>query len=62
MKEEMEAWKVNWEKKKGEIEEKEKIKINEEKEYQGELENGKRNGFGIIFIHSGEFKGHRYEG
>ena len=40
-KEEIEDWEKNWTKKvKGEIEKMEKIKINEEEQYQGQTENG----------------------
>ena len=61
-KEQMEKWKGNWEKKKEEIGKMKKIKVDGEKDYQGEFKNGKSNGFGILIAHSGEFKGNRYEG
>ena len=57
-----EEYKMQWEKKKEEIGKMERIKIDEERAYQGELKNGKRNGFGILFFTSGQNKGDKYEG
>ena len=37
-------------------------KVSEIIEYQGEKKNGRIEGFGILFIVRGKFKGHRYEG
>ena len=48
-----EEFKMNWEKKKEEIEKMERIKMDEIRDYQGELKNGKKNGFGIMFWTSG---------
>ena len=45
--------KINWELKKSEIEKMEKIKMSEQSYYQGELKNGRMNGFGKLIVHSG---------
>ena len=51
----MKKWKVNWEYKKKEILKMERVRINEEKEYQGEWLDGKREGFGIMFWVNGTY-------
>ena len=40
----------------------ERVKINEEEEYQGEWTGGKREAYGIMFTMDGVYSGHRYEG
>ena len=40
----------------------EKVKIDEETDYQGQFKDGLRDGYGMWFVHSGKYKGDRYEG
>ena len=50
----MKKWKENWKEKKNKIEKMEKIKL-DEREYQGEMKDKKRHGFGITSWLKGKF-------
>ena len=59
---EMEWWKRKLEEKKEEIKHKKRRKYSEEREFQGEEKDGKKDGFGLMFIVHGKLTGVRYEG
>ena len=59
---EMEEWKRMWERKKWDIIKIERKRFSQTRDYQGEWDDGKRNGLGITFWVSGERTGNSHEG
>ena len=62
IKQTMAEWKANWEKIKPKIEKLGRIKLTESVEYQGQVEQGRANGFGIYFFINKNNLVWRYEG
>ena len=59
---EMDEWKRQLEEKKEQIMKMPRKKWSEDREYQGEEKDGKKQGFGIWYFVSGKSKGNQFEG